>query len=119
MRPDGTEQHRLSDGSTMFTFPRFSKDGRRIVCMHQKDGNHNALWVMERDGRNRTQIVEYRTNWHPIACWSPDGKRLAVVDHAYTAEGAPTDYRLDVMNVDGSNRRTLLKGLWMSQPDWR
>src|SRR5205085_12358395 len=112
---------RLRDGSALRTFPRFSADGKRIVYMHQKEGNHNALWVMDRDGRNAVRIVEYRTTWHPMACWSPDGRRLAVVDHGYDARGVPERFHLDVMNASGSGRRTLPlpEALHMSPPDWR
>lgn len=120
MRPDGTGERRLGDDSGVMSLARYSPDGKRIVYMHQ-DGLRNALWVMDADGRNGTKIVDYSPDWHPWACWSPDGKRLAVVDCKPSRDGPPTDFHLDVMDADGRNRRNLKlpRALWMSAPDWR
>jgi Tol biopolymer transport system component len=83
-------------------------------------GNKNSLWTMDADGQNRHKIVDYGANWHPWACWSPDGKRLAVIDNEYDEGRHPANYHLDVMDADGGHRRTLVsKALWMSMPDWR
>ena len=65
MRADGMQQRRLDDGTTLFTRARFSPDGNRIVYMHQKEGNHNALWVMDRDGGNRVQEFQWRFSFPP------------------------------------------------------
>jgi hypothetical protein len=123
MRPNGKEQQHLGDGAGVYSFPRFSPDGKRIVYLHQKDGAKNSLWVMDRDGQHAVKLVDYSDIWHPEACWSPDGKRLAVVDYELGAGRRLSDarYRLDVMNADGTDRRTLLRpnALWMSAPDWR
>src|SRR5438132_7452287 len=43
MRPDGTGEWRLSDGSGVISIARFSPDGKRLVYMHQ-EGIKNALW---------------------------------------------------------------------------
>jgi Tol biopolymer transport system component len=126
MRADGKEPRRLSvphaPGSPgVFVAARLSPDGRRVACLHQKQGNQYGVWVLDRDGKGARQIVNYSTSWRPTPCWSPDGSRLALVDHDFTPDGRPTRFHLDVIDADGGNRRTLPipPVLRMSAPDWR
>ena len=53
-------------------------------------------------------------------CWSPDGKRLAVIANDFDGKQT-TRWRIELMNADGKDRRTVpLKakvGL-LQGPDW-
>jgi RNA polymerase sigma factor (sigma-70 family) len=136
MHPDGTAQRRLTQGPGLNCSARYSPDGRRIVYLHQERGV-NSLHVMDADGTNDRVVVpsKGRTESH-YACWSPDGKRLAVQCVTRPRPGAKdlfgnllTDtYHLKVMDADGSHRRRLnlpdrdgdpipLPGI--GQVDWR
>jgi dipeptidyl aminopeptidase/acylaminoacyl peptidase len=123
MHPDGTGQQTLGNRSGVYSFSRFSPDGKRIVYFHQSTDHNtakNSLWIMDSDGHNSLNVLPYRADSHPFACWSPDGKRLAVVDCDPTRPIEDQRYRLEVMDADGRNQRVLPLGrvLWLSPPDW-
>lgn len=123
LHPDGTGQQMLGSRSGVYSFSRFSPDGKRIVYFHQKTDQgtaKNSLWIMDSDGHNSLNVLPYRADSHPFACWSPDGKRLAVVDCDPTRPIEDQSYRLEVMDADGRNQRVLPLGrvLWLSPPDW-
>jgi TolB protein len=110
MRPDGTDQRRLTEGKGLNVYPRFSPDGRRIAYLHQERGT-NSLWVVNIGGSGRRQVLEEENDTSPeYFCWSPDGKSLA-----YTLE----DWQRDE-NDDGKNRRllNLPRASWVGALDW-
>jgi RNA polymerase sigma factor (sigma-70 family) len=136
MRPDGTSERRLTkDGLNCYA--RFSPDGQRLVYLHQIKGL-NSLHVIDTDGTNDREIVTEKKGVAPeAACWSSDGKRLAVliIDRPqppgvtdWLGNAKPTTFHLELMDADGGNRQLLnLVGpndvpsvpLWFGRPDWR
>jgi RNA polymerase sigma factor (sigma-70 family) len=130
MRPDAKEQRRLTkDGLNCYA--RFSPNGQRILFLHQ-DRTGNSLHVMDRDGKNDQELIHDKKGTRvDSACWSPDGKRIAVVledtperDNikSYTRESS----RLVILDADGQNQRQLKlahftsRQIWaISHPDWR
>ena len=64
-----------------------------IAFTHQNPSGKDQLVVMHTDGSGR-RVLTKQDSLDPV--WSPDGKRLAFLDH---------DQRLVVMNGDGSGRR--------------
>ena len=134
MRPDGTEQLRLTkEGRNCH--PRFSPDGRRIVyhCDHftSKRGDVE-LHVMDVDGTNDHVVLrnEELANFED-ACWSPDGRHLAVMWYTELLEhgsrvrrdGEKSRHRIEVMDADGKNRREIkfvdAVPCYISSLDWR
>jgi RNA polymerase sigma factor (sigma-70 family) len=136
MHPDGSGERRLTKGGGLNCYARFSPNGKRIVYLHQERGI-NSLHVMDADGRNDREILVEKDRVSPhYVCWSPDGKRLALVLITQPRPGATdllgnplqTTFRIELMDPDGGNRRELklpdaegaaiqLQGV--GHPDWR
>jgi WD40 repeat protein len=134
MRPDGTEQRRLTkDGLNVYS--RFSPDSRSIVYVHQ-DKEGNSLRVVNIDGRDAREILKAEgaggAGACGAACWSPDGKQLAL--HRYDWEidengrklkRAGNDHhdRIEIVDVEGGNIRRItlasLQPLDIGRPEWR
>jgi RNA polymerase sigma factor (sigma-70 family) len=132
MRPDGTDQRRLTkDG--LNCYPRFSPDGRKLVYCHQTAKEGNSIWVVDIDGKNARAIIKEEELVSPnCACWSPDGKRLAVVRFTWQLdekgrrvgrEPADADYHIEIMDAKGQHRHRLeladAKAMWLGHADWR
>jgi Tol biopolymer transport system component len=130
MWPDGTAELRLTRGG-LNCYPRFSPDSRRVAYTHQDDGN--SVWVVNIDGTGAREILkeEGRTGVG-ASCWSPDGKQLVVqrfdweLDEKgkkFKSADGDHDYRLEIVDVDGKNRRVLrldgLRLVHMGFPEWR
>jgi Tol biopolymer transport system component len=119
MRPDGTEQLQLTKGARN-CYPRFSPDGRRIVYHRDYWMSHRyefELHVMDVDGTNDHVVLrnEELANFES-ACWSPDGRRLAVVWYTEILGkdgvksrwlGEKSKHRIEIMDADGMNRRVV------------
>jgi Tol biopolymer transport system component len=136
MHPDGTGERRLTkDGLNCYA--HFSPDGQRLVYLHQIKGA-NSLHVVNIDGTNDREILKDQKGVGPeAACWSPDGKRLAVliIDHPqptgvtdWLGNPKPITFRLELVDADGGNRQPVqLLGpsdrpnvpLCLGRPDWR
>jgi Tol biopolymer transport system component len=134
MRPDGTEQLRLTKEGRNCS-PRFSPDGRRIVYHRDYWMSHRyvfELHVMDVDGSNDHVVLrnEGSANFDD-ACWSPDGRRLAVIWYTELLEngvkhrmlGEVSKHRIEVMDADGKNRRLVkiedAMPCYMCCVDWR
>ena len=81
------------------------------------------------DGTSQKEITS-DPNIGPDACWSPDGKRLAIVLHDWPvgpdgrqtlSDSSDADYRVEVIDADGQNRRRLPlpKADFIGSLDWR
>jgi hypothetical protein len=81
-------------------------------------------------GRQKTVLKQQGQTQPDGACWSPDGKRLAVVliERKKDAKISPENesHRLEIMAADGKNRRELKLAdgnnskVWrLGLPDWR
>ena len=130
MRPDGTEQLRLTkDG--LNCYPRFSPDSKQIVYLRQTGKDGNSLHVMDIDGKGDREVLrEEGLKSVEAGCFSPDGRRLAILrfdwrlnDEGRKVGGPNENRRLEIMDSDGTHRRELplvgAKILWLSSPDWR
>ena len=77
MRPDGTDERRLTEGGGLNLFPRFSPDGRQIAYLHS-EGGESSLWVVNIDGNGRRLLIQEEHDTSPEQfCWSPNGASLA------------------------------------------
>jgi beta-lactamase regulating signal transducer with metallopeptidase domain len=136
MRPDGTEQRRLTKEG-LNVGARIAPDGRRVAYVFQnRDGN--KLKLINIDGTGEQTILSENGGADSVGgvAWSPDGKRLAVIRYDWKIDGNgkrfltagdDANYRIEIMDADGANRRRLeLTGaepdsdvLELSEPDWR
>ena len=100
VRPDGSDQQRLTDDSVDDVFPSWSPDGTMIAWTRGGLGPEGEIWVMARDGSHRTRLT-FNEYSDAGATWSPDGTRIAFRS---TRSGNTDIY---VMNADGSGERRL------------
>lgn len=130
MRPDGTDERRLTEGG-LNSWPRFSPDGQRIAHLRSEKGEV-GLWVVNIDGSGRRLVVREENDTGPsqFCCWSPDGKSLAFPMETWSRDEEGRRFvnglegsnpRFAIIDSDGSNLRTfdLPHAGWLGAPDWR
>jgi Tol biopolymer transport system component len=112
MNSDASDQHQLTETSKGLTarnhqtitwsrYPSYSPDGRKIVYASTTSGN-SQIWVMDADGRNKTQLTFPTYVSAPDAnapSWSPDGRKIVFWAGYATKYG-----EVWVMNADGTGR---------------
>jgi RNA polymerase sigma factor (sigma-70 family) len=118
IRTDGTGYCRLSEAGGA-NVGRFSPEGQRVAyCRFEKDSA--SVLVVGVDGEGRKKVFGGPGTGIAGCCWSPDGKRLAVLANDFDGKQT-TRWRIELMNADGKGRRVVpLKakvGLMMG-PDW-
>ena len=86
--------------------PSWAPDGKRIAFI---SGKHftNHLYVMDVDGRNRTQLTHDFVNKR-LPSWSPDGRSIA-----YDGDSV-----IWVVDSDGENPRQLTEHVTEEHPTW-
>jgi TolB protein len=95
---DGTDERKLTAG----VFPTWTPDGR--IVLSDKDGDGASLYIVNADGTGRRRLVQNAV----YGAMSPDGAWVAFVGYdGDPAPGSTRKYRIDLMRVDGSGRRTL------------
>jgi Tol biopolymer transport system component len=132
MKPDGSAQRRLTkDGVNLQ--PRFSPDGKQILYSYTRpDRVEGGWWLLDVDGGNPREVFRREgLTGSDTACWSPDGKHLALIlfDWSLDEQGRrvlnsdAANFRIEIVDADGKNRRELkldsLKPAFLSDPDWR
>src|SRR5262249_948127 len=131
MKPDGTDAHPLSEPGGLKEPARFAPDGRLVAYCRNDKGGH-SVWVVNADGTGGRQVYADAGAYVEACCWSPDGRRLAVVAAnllplpdgrqvriPYGVEEG--DWRIVLMDADGQNRNRLpfkAKVVWLRDPDW-
>lgn len=111
MRPDGTDQVRLTRNDWYDSDPAWSPDRSRIVFTSWRDGN-NEIYVMNADGSGQTRLTSHPGS-DDLPAWSPDGGRIAFTS---TRDG---NYEVYVMNADGTGQTRLTFGPdYDAEPAW-
>jgi TolB protein len=93
------------------TMPDWSRDGRTVVFVSNREGRSSDVWVMNENGSRQRPVVR-RPNaddWHPR--YSPDSRKIAFTQ--LTPNGGR---HIWVMNADGSGTKRLGPG---AEPHWR
>jgi len=102
---NGTNRVRLTSGNQGDTDPDWSPDGTKIVFTSYRPwGRGGAIWMMDVDGSNQTEMA-YTSGydcWHPS--WSPDGSRIVYCKGIRYGGG---DYGIWIMDADGTNQTRL------------
>lgn len=118
MKTDGTQERRLTQGG-LNVYSRFSPDGKKILYVRQTAKEGNSIWTTDIDGKNAREIVKEVDLASPDgAFWSPDSKQVAVIlfnweldekgKKMMRAGSDVANYRIEIMNPDGTNRRQLM-----------
>ncbi|RMH18101.1 MAG: amidohydrolase [Acidobacteria bacterium] len=76
----GGEAEAISSGLPWDMQPRFSPDGEHIAFTSDEGGGDN-VWIMRRDGSERTQVTKEDFRLLNNAVWTPDGEYLAARKH--------------------------------------
>jgi RNA polymerase sigma factor (sigma-70 family) len=122
VRPDGSGRLPLSDGGNPF-YGRLSPDSRRVLYTDNGVGVPGGIWVVGIDGGDRHRVFASGATETATGCWSPDGKRIAIVVVDNDQERRPSEgaIRVEVMDLDGGHR-THFRTSGVPQPtlpDWR
>ncbi len=124
MKPDGTEQRPITEGGNPF-YARFSPDGQRVVYTDNARGNQSGIWIVGVDGANARRVLAVDKNTIGSACWSPDGKQMAVtfspLNPGAQADGDRPPIKVEVIDVErgGQSKTILLDLMQTDMPDWR
>lgn len=105
---DGNNLIRLTHNEAEEQHPEVSPDGKQIVFMSDRDGNHE-IYVMNINGSNQKRLTNNDFNdWYPS--WSPDGSQLIF---SSLRNGEKSIY---IMNKDGSSVRKIISNA--TSPAW-
>ena len=92
MTSEGGDPFPLSYGEFDVTAPRWSRDGRRIACISNEDGD-TSLWVIELPGAQKRRVEARERRYRE----STGTLRIDVVDRA----GRPLSVRISVTTAEG------------------
>ena len=69
------EPKQLTNKLGILNAPEISPNGKSIIFKRSTvNNNKNAIWIMDRDGKNVENIARTAIGWDPT--WSPDGKYI-------------------------------------------
>jgi Tol biopolymer transport system component len=109
--------------------PRYSADGRLITFIRQSNAfPGGSVWVMNADGSNERQLTfgaggatGYSDGF--VGGFSPDGTKIVFQRSVAPAGGAPRNFEVFTINVDGTGETNLTNNAGAtlnsdSQPSW-
>jgi Tol biopolymer transport system component len=116
MRIDGSHLRRVTRAGRAFD-PDFSPTSDRLVFSWERRVGGNAdLYLVDRDGSNRSPLTDTRRVWEGEPRWSPDGMRLVYTSHTGSFANP---VRIFVMRADGTDaHRVLASDAQQLHPDW-
>jgi Tol biopolymer transport system component len=123
MRTDGTEERRITEEGNPF-YARFSPGGRRVLYSDNGRGERAGIWVVDADGENARLVFRVDpAKTTASACWSPDGRRIAILLAVIngSATRVPTPVQVVAMDLDGGHRSEIQipEAGMTDMPDWR
>jgi len=96
--PTGDPISLTQNSYTRTVRPAFSPDGKKIAFQCYTTGMDVYIWVMDSDGKNRTQLTS-ETGYDPW--WFPDGKNIA---YSWVRDGQSS---FGIMNLDSGVEKKL------------
>lgn len=116
MNSDGTGLTRITNSGANDDFPKWSRDGTRILFQSDRDNRETGymdLYVMNPDGTGVARLTS-DPNDDSMGAWSPDGSKIV-----FQSLRNGTKYQVFVMNADGSNQTNLSNSSSNdSEPSW-
>jgi Tol biopolymer transport system component len=109
MKPDGSQQTRVTEDELVNVSPSFAPDGQAIAFA-QLSEEANDIFVVGADGSGETNLTETGLETGPS--WSPDASRIAFLSDPEGFGG------LAVMNGDGSDVHVVFRGSLAGRPTW-
>ncbi len=103
--PAKGDYRRLTDGSSRNGAVEWSRDGSRIAFQStRRNGESNDVWVMSPAEPDSARLVLEAPDgaWWGAADWSPDDKRLLVMQYV-----SVSDTRLHLVDVESGARKRL------------
>ena len=78
---DGQNERQITSSTESESSPRFSPDGKYLSFTSSRPGKAkgNQVWLLDRSGGEAFQLTEIKGRLQGYE-WSPDSKRLALVD---------------------------------------
>jgi len=120
VRPDGTDRRVIVAGGRN-VWARISPESDRVVYSHF-DGQRRSLWIVGIGGKGGRPLIEGADGIQE-ACWSPDGRSLAIVFGVRRTGDAESefDYRIELFDVEEGARHPLplLPAHHIGSPNWR
>jgi Tol biopolymer transport system component len=118
MKPDGSGARQITEGGNPF-YTRLSADGKRVLYTDGTSEERRGIWVSDLAGKDRKRVLPTEKNTLASACFSPDGKRIAVVLHEFDAQ--VKNQRLVILDPETGNSKefALPEGAASDMPDWR
>jgi RNA polymerase sigma factor (sigma-70 family) len=131
VKTDGTPPRVLSQPGGFNEHARFSPDGKAVAwCRNDAEGM--SVWVVAADGTGRKKVFGEQGTHVEACCFSPDGKRLAVIACAYLPGPRGRlnripygqkdgNWRIELMDADGKGGRPVPladTALWLQGLDW-
>jgi Tol biopolymer transport system component len=113
--PDGSDVRILTDGGEGVYFPTWSPDGSSIAFWSEPPNLSPAsLTLLDPGTGSRTVITRLNPQSRPAPIsWAPDSQRIA-----FPAYSEHASAEVLVVNVDGTNLRSLAPDLQASDPAW-
>jgi len=95
MKPDGSDQKRLTNNSANDEYPSWSPDRSQIVFASDRRGGPYELYKMKADGSDVVRLTNNTQDLTPS--WSPDGTQIAFMSYRNAGKGGD----LYLMRADG------------------
>ncbi len=96
---------------------RFSRDGKKLVYVSNKEDKKGEIFIMDPDGSQKTRLTERHETYDYFPCWSPDGQYIAFnSSHQGDHNG---DWKLLILEVQSRKIRLLFDSPGNDAfPDW-
>jgi Tol biopolymer transport system component len=98
---NGRGLRRLTTQEEAWEQTSWSRTGRIAYVNTKSPLDGSDIWTMNADGSNKQRLTRAVSEWNVEPEWSPDGRRIAVINDADSPRAVHT------MNADGSTLRQL------------
>ena len=120
--PEGGPRRQITSGVGIHEAPEWSPDGRWIAydastVLPDDPAFQTSIWLVRPDGTGAHPVTSGAFDVEPT--FSPDGRRIAFGRLAGTSPDGAQLEAIDVVDVDGSNRREVVPPrAGLEHPDW-